>query len=46
MRETKMTINAQMHKSNPQFKGSEFPCARVSFNREIIDSAEVEIKGF
>lgn len=37
-----MTINAHMHKSNQQFKGSEFSCARVSFNREIIDSAEKE----
>lgn len=41
-----MTINAHMHKSNQQFKGSEFPGAPVSFNREIIDSAESEIKGF
>jgi len=44
-RETKMTIFAQMHKQE-QFKGSEFPRAIVSFDREIMDSAKGEIKGF
>lgn len=43
-----MTINAQMHKQEQSFKGSNFPGARVSFNREIMDirSADAEIKGF
>lgn len=41
-----MTIKAQMHKQEQSFKGSNFPGARVSIDREINDSAEVEIKGF
>jgi hypothetical protein len=41
-----MTIFAHMHKQEQSFKGSEFSCGRMSFDREIIGSADSEIKGF